>query len=85
MDSMERKPMRAALLTALTCAAAFAAGTAWAQKPATDIGASMVQPPQPPVSGANARNPDNMPIKRPNKPTHDPIARTPPASSAQPK
>jgi hypothetical protein len=45
----------------------------------------MVQPPQPPASGANARNPDNMPIKRPEKPTRDPIARRPPASSAQPK
>jgi hypothetical protein len=50
-----------------------------------DVGASMVQPPQARASGASANNPDNMPIKRPNKPTRDPIARRPPASDTQPK
>ena len=85
MDLIERKAMRAALLATLAGAGAWAAGAAWAGKPATDVGASMVQPPQPPVSGADARNPDNMPIKRPTKPTHDPIARKPPASSVEPK
>jgi hypothetical protein len=50
-----------------------------------DASASMVQPPQPPASGVNAHNPDNMPVKRPTKPTNDPIARRPPASAAHAK
>ena len=48
-----------------------------AEGTATDAGASMVQPPQAPASGVNAHNPDNMPVKRPTKPTNDPIARGP--------
>ena len=88
MNSIDRKQKRAARRAALACIAACiagAAGSAWAKRATTDVGASMVQPPQPPASGANANNPDNMPIKRPDKPTHDPIARRPPASSTQPK
>jgi uncharacterized iron-regulated membrane protein len=48
----------------------------------------MVRPPEP-ASGANATtsptNPDNMPIKRPDKPTHDKMSRQPPASGANAK
>jgi hypothetical protein len=85
MHSIVPKTTPAVLLAALVSTGACAAGSAHAQQPARNVGASMVQPPQPPISGANARNPDNMPIKRPRKPTHDPIARRPPASSVQPK
>jgi hypothetical protein len=85
MNSITSKAKRAATLAALSGIGAWTAGAAWAQRPATDVGASMVQPPQAPVSGANARNPDNMPIKRPEKPPRDPMARHPPASSTQPK
>jgi len=85
MDSIQRKTKRAAMSAALAGIGMCAAGAAWAQRPATDVGASMVQPPQAPVSGANARNPDNMPIKRPQKPPRDPMARRPPASSTEPK
>jgi hypothetical protein len=46
----------------------------------------MVRPPQPPVSGASASNPDNMPIKRSKRPTNDPMSHAPPpASGAIPK
>jgi hypothetical protein len=85
MDSIKQKAAHIALLSTLLCAGICTAGAARAEQPATAVAASMVQPPQPPASGANARNPDNMPIKRPEKPTRDPIARRPPASSAQPK
>ena len=85
MDSMKQKQARIALMSTLLCAAICTSGAAWAKQPATAVAASMVQPPQPAASGANARNPDNMPIKRPEKRTRDPIARRPPASSAQPK
>ncbi|RDU96140.1 hypothetical protein DWV00_25520 [Trinickia dinghuensis] len=81
---MKRISARAAMLAALACICACAADAAWARRPAADVGASMVRPPQSPVSGANAHNPDNMPIKRPQKPTNDPIARRPPAGT-QPK
>lgn len=88
MHSMNRRSKHAARLAALGLVAvcmAGATGSAWAKRATTDVGASMVQPPQPPASGASANNPDNMPIKRPEKPTHDPIARRPPASRAEPK
>lgn len=87
LNSIKRKTPLGARLTALACASicACVASAAWAQRAAKDVGASMVQPPQAPVSGADARNPDNMPIKRPQKPTNDPIARRPPASSTKPK
>ncbi|WP_162878173.1 hypothetical protein [Trinickia diaoshuihuensis] len=85
MNSMERNANHAAMTVALTAVFTCACQTAWAQPPATNVGASMVQAPQAPASGANAHNPDNMPIKRPDKPTRDPIARRPPASDAQPK
>ena len=85
MNSLKRKLEFAARLAVAACACAFVTSEAWAQRAAKDVGASMVQPPQPPVSGANARNPDNMPIKRPQKPPRDPMARRPPASSTEPK
>jgi hypothetical protein len=85
MDLIQQKAACAAILAALVCADICTATAAWAKQPATAVAASMVQPPQPPASGANASNPDNMPIKRPQKATRDPIARRPPASSAQPK
>lgn len=87
MDSIERNTTLAARWATLACALACAclSDAAWGQRAAKDVGASMVQPPQAPVSGADARNPDNMPIKRPDKPTHDPIARRPPASGTVPK
>lgn len=63
-----------------------------AQKPAQtatpDANASMVRPPQS-ASGLNgpsgSSNPDNMPIKRPEKPTNDRMTHEPPASGANAK
>lgn len=83
MQAIDRRPIRAAAIAAFACACA--ASAAWAQRPATDVGASMVQPPRAPASGASAHNPDNMPIKRPRIPTNDPISRPPPASATQAK
>lgn len=62
------------------------AGSAFAQAAhAPDGGASMIKPPQATADGTNPHNPDNMPIKRPRKPTNDKMMRTPPASAANAK
>jgi hypothetical protein len=85
MNSIERNAKRAALAAVLIGTFGWGSPPVRAQGARMDVGASMVQPPQAPASGASANNPDNMPIKRPNKPTRDPIARRPPASDTQPK
>ncbi|MGG1946404.1 hypothetical protein AB1286_16535 [Trinickia sp. NRRL B-1857] len=85
MHSIEQTAKRAAVAAALIGVVGWGSRPVWAQGTQMDVGASMVQRPQAPASGASAGNPDNMPIKRPNKPTRDPIARRPPASDTQPK
>lgn len=85
MDSMARKLMRAALVAALACACASRAAETSAPRRTTEVGASMVQPPQSPASGVSPHNPDNMPIKRPEQAPHDPISRPPPASATHAK
>jgi hypothetical protein len=46
----------------------------------------MVKPPPAAASGAaSATNPDNMPVKTPDKPTNEKIIRSPPASAANAK
>lgn len=85
MIEIDSKLIRAATLAAVAYTCAGAAGSALAQAPATPVGASMVQPPQAPASGVSAHNPDNMPIKKPQKPPRDPIARRPPASATNAK
>lgn len=85
MNSIERIAKRATLAAALIGVFGWSSQPAQAQGVPTEVGASMVQSPQAPVSGASAGNPDNMPIKRPKKPTRDPIERRPPASETQPK
>lgn len=85
MDAIDRIWPRAIMAAALTCACASGTIGARAQPPASPVGASMVQPPQSPASGVSAHNPDNMPIKRPQKPPRDPIARRPPASATHAK
>lgn len=84
MDAIDRKPTRGAAALLIAGCLGFAT-SAVAQHAATNVGASMVQPPQSPASGVSAHNPDNMPIKRPQKPPRDPIARRPPASDTKPK
>jgi hypothetical protein len=48
-------------------------------------GASMVKPPEAASGSGGASNPDNMPIKRPRKPTNDKMMHEPPASAANAK
>jgi hypothetical protein len=83
MKSISLRYIGPAAVLAGICAAAVV--TAVAEQAPGDESASMVKPPQPPASGANAHNPDNMPIHRPKQPTNDPIARPPPASAANAK
>lgn len=45
----------------------------------------MVKPPDAASGPTSATNPDNMPIKRPDKPTNDKMSRQPPASGANAK
>ncbi|HZZ06098.1 hypothetical protein [Paraburkholderia sp.] len=94
---MERSRMAA--LTAGVALAIFGAGgaVAFAQtsNPALKIqatqaapqngGASMVKPPDSASGSGGSSNPDNMPIKRPRKPTNDKMMHEPPASGANAK
>jgi hypothetical protein len=66
--------------------AAFAQTPVPAQKTQTvpqNGSASMVKPPE--AGSGGASNPDNMPIKRPRKPTNDKMMHEPPASAANAK
>lgn len=68
-----------------------------AQAAAPDANSSMVRPPQSasglngssgpsgPSGSSGSSNPDNMPIKRPEKPTNDKMMHEPPASGANAK
>jgi hypothetical protein len=85
LKAIDRRLLRATAMAVLASSCITSAMPVRAQPAATDVGASMVQPPQPPASGVSAHNPDNMPIKRPQKPPRDPIARRPPASATQAK
>ncbi|MEM5455878.1 hypothetical protein VSR69_13725 [Paraburkholderia phytofirmans] len=46
---------------------------------------SMVKPPESASGSGGSSNPDNMPIKRPTKPTNDRMTHEPPASGANAK
>ncbi|CAH2902425.1 MAG: FIG00456093: hypothetical protein [uncultured Paraburkholderia sp.] len=50
-----------------------------------DAAASMVKPPELASGATGSSNPDNMPIKRPRKPTNDKMMHEPPASGANAK
>ncbi|MGF6771256.1 hypothetical protein P3T18_003735 [Paraburkholderia sp. GAS199] len=50
-----------------------------------DAAASMVKPPEAASGATGSSNPDNMPIKRPAKPTNDRMMHPPPASGANAK
>ncbi|WP_374992374.1 hypothetical protein [Paraburkholderia sp. SARCC-3016] len=76
------------IATALASGAAFAQQHAPVQQapmqnaPAQDSGASMVKPPS---AASGGENPDNMPVKKPRKPTNDKMMHYPPASAANAK
>ncbi|HEY2022396.1 hypothetical protein [Paraburkholderia sp.] len=81
---------RATLTAAsIALAALLASGTrAFAQTAPGVPGDShspMVKPPEAASGSGGSSNPDNMPVKRPPKPTHDPMSREPPASGANAK
>jgi len=63
---------------------AQAAQTAQTAQPA-DAASSMVKPPESASGATGSSNPDNMPIKRPRKPTNDKMMHEPPASGANAK
>ncbi|MDE1184458.1 hypothetical protein [Paraburkholderia sp.] len=85
MTLLPQRRLRPCVSAAL-CACALAAAPIHAQTASKDVGASMVKPPDAASSAAtNPHNPDNMPIKKPAKPPHDAISRTPPASAANAK
>ncbi|PRX31609.1 hypothetical protein B0G75_105396 [Paraburkholderia sp. BL18I3N2] len=46
---------------------------------------SMAKPPEAASGSGGSSNPDNMPIKRPSKPTNDKMMHAPPASGANAK
>ncbi|WP_144143234.1 hypothetical protein [Paraburkholderia sp. BCC1884] len=82
-----RRNRGSALAAGVALAAICAcAATALAQTtPQTDSAAPMVKPPEAASGAGGSSNPDNMPIKRPRKPTNDKMMHTPPASGANAK
>jgi hypothetical protein len=67
-------------------AASSAAAFAQTAKPAPqDNSAPMIKPPEAASGSGGSSNPDNMPIKRPRKPTNDKLMHYPPASAANAK
>jgi hypothetical protein len=93
-DEMERS--RIAALKACGALAAFSASVTLAfgqasspaqktQAAPQNGGASMVKPPEAASGSGGSSNPDNMPIKRPDKPTNDKMMHEPPASAANAK
>jgi hypothetical protein len=50
-----------------------------------DAASSMAKPPEAASGSTGSSNPDNMPIKRPRKPTNDKMMHEPPASGANAK
>jgi hypothetical protein len=53
--------------------------------PQSGAASSMVKPPKAASGSTGSSNPDNMPIKRPTKPTNDEMTHEPPASGANAK
>ncbi|CAB3758752.1 hypothetical protein [Paraburkholderia humisilvae] len=91
MNGLKLKLPLATVASAVLLLSAFAlaSGTASAQNaptqhaPSPDMSASMVKPPADASGGSN--NPDNMPVKKPRKPTNDKMMHSPPASATNAK
>ena len=65
------------------CGCGFAFAQSVTQQQARkDNGRSMARPPETASGGAHTDDPDNMPIKRPNKATNDRMTHKLPASAA---
>ena len=80
--------MKRSRLAALTASAALlvaGVGSTAALAAQQSAAASMVKPPEAASGADSASNPDNMPIKRPRKPTNDKMMHEPPASGANAK
>ncbi|MCC8401635.1 hypothetical protein LJ655_06950 [Paraburkholderia sp. MMS20-SJTN17] len=73
----------AALLAIGVSGASAVAQTAPGTPP--DSHTPMAKPPEAASGAAGSGNPDNMPIKRPAKPTNDHMSHEPPASGANAK
>ncbi|MCC8391259.1 hypothetical protein LJ656_01550 [Paraburkholderia sp. MMS20-SJTR3] len=74
-----------AFVAALACSAAAFGQTKSAPSAPPDSHAPMAKPPEAASGAGGASNPDNMPIKRPDKPTNDHMSHPPPASGANAK
>jgi hypothetical protein len=81
-----RWPALTARIALAIAAASGAAAFAQTAKPAPqDNSAPMIKPPEAASGSGGSSNPDNMPIKRPRKPTNDKMMHEPPASGANAK
>ncbi|APA85018.1 hypothetical protein BJG93_06230 [Paraburkholderia sprentiae WSM5005] len=76
--------MQTAAGTALAALIASAVAQTAASAP-PDSHAPMAKQPEAASSAGGSSNPDNMPIKRPAKPTNDRMSHEPPASGANAK
>jgi hypothetical protein len=87
MNRSRRTTLAESIALALVLGATSGAG-ALAQTAKTapqDSSASMVKRPETASGAGGSSNPDNMPIKRPRKPTNDRMMHEPPASGANAK
>ncbi len=79
------KQSRLAALTASVALLLSGVGSTAVRAAQQDAAAPMVKAPEAASGAGGASNPDNMPIKRPSKPTHDKMMHEPPASGANAK
>jgi hypothetical protein len=86
MNTLRRGPARRLLMLFALTASLGIAQAALAQTVAPQPGGSpMVKPPAAASEAASATNPDNMPVKKPRKPTNDDMIRRLPASATNAK
>ncbi|WP_233850091.1 hypothetical protein [Paraburkholderia sp. HD33-4] len=87
-DKWARLTATGVALAALLAGGASAVAQTVAQTTASappDSHAPMAKPPEAASGAGGSSNPDNMPIKRPAKPTNDHMSHEPPASGANAK
>ncbi|MFM0739750.1 hypothetical protein PQQ51_21120 [Paraburkholderia xenovorans] len=86
---MKRRRLAALTASIALTASGIVAATTLAQAQTShktaEAAASMVKPPEAASGSTGSSNPDNMPIKRPDKPTNDRMMHAPPASGANAK
>lgn len=85
MKAFDFRAVRAAMRVAALALSSAAALAQAQQSQDTPQAWPMVKPPTVASGAASATNPDNMPVKKPQRPTNDRMIRSEPASAAKAK